>query len=124
MKARNHGPFANIKLPATQVLGARVIGVPERPVELTDSNDYRTYREIVYWEQRDVGYLAFDFYNGAMSTEQCHRLRRAYRYACAQSTKVIVLLGGRSFFSNGIHLNVNRGGSRFGGGVLGQYPRD
>ena len=81
-------------------------GVPERRIELTDSNDYRTYREIVYRERQDVGYLAFDFYNGAMSTEQCHRLRKAYRYACAQSTKVIVLLGGRSFFSNGIHLNV------------------
>ena len=106
LKARNHGPFANIKLPATQVLGARVTGVPERRIELTDSNDYRTYREIVYWERRDVGYLAFDFYNGAMSTEQCHRLRKAYRHACAQPTKVIVLLGGRSFFSNGIHLNV------------------
>ena len=106
LKARNHGPFANIKLPATQVLGARLTGVPERPIALTDSNDYRTYREIVYWERRDVGYLAFDFYNGAMSTEQCHRLRKAYRHAFAQSTKVIVLMGGRSFFSNGIHLNV------------------
>ena len=106
LKARNHGPFANIKLPASQVLGARVTGVPERRIELTDSNDYRTYREIVYWERRDVGYLAFDFYNGAMSTEQCHRLRKAYRHACAQPTKVIVLMGGRSFFSNGIHLNV------------------
>ena len=105
LKARNHGPFANIKLPATQVLGARVTGVPERPIELTDANDYRTYREIVYWERRDVGYLAFDFYNGAMSTEQCHRLRKAYRHACAQSTKVIALMGGRSFFSNG-HLHV------------------
>jgi len=106
LKARNHGTFANIKLPATQVLGAQVTGVPERRIELTDSYDYRTYREIVYWERRDVGYLAFEFYNGAMSTEQCHRLRKAYRYACAQPTKVIVLLGGRHYFSNGIHLNA------------------
>ena len=28
-----------------------------------------------------VGYLHFDFYNGAMSTEQCRRLRAAYVYA-------------------------------------------
>ena len=28
-----------------------------------------------------VGYLRFDFYNGAMSTEQCRRLLDAYRYA-------------------------------------------
>ena len=26
-----------------------------------------------------VGYLRFEFYNGAMSTHQCQRLRDAYR---------------------------------------------
>ena len=42
-----------------------------------------------------------------MSTEQCRRLRDAYRYAKARTqTKVIVLMGGEDFFSNGIHLNV------------------
>ena len=41
-----------------------------------------------------------------MSTDQCRRLREAYRYALRQPTRVIVLLGGRDFFSNGIHLNV------------------
>ena len=30
-----------------------------------------------------VGYLHFDFYNGAMSTDQCRRLLDAYRYARA-----------------------------------------
>ena len=56
---------------------------------------------------RGVGYLHFDFYNGAMSTEQCRRLREAYRYARSRrQTKVIVLMGGSDFFSNGIHLNV------------------
>ena len=30
---------------------------------------------------RGVGYLHFDFYNGAMSTDQCRRLLDAYRYA-------------------------------------------
>jgi putative two-component system hydrogenase maturation factor HypX/HoxX len=42
-----------------------------------------------------------------MSTEQCRRLREAYRYARARrDTNVIVLMGGDDFFSNGIHLNV------------------
>ena len=59
------------------------------------------------YEERDgVGYLSFDFYNGAMSTDQCRRLREAYRFARAQPTRAIVLMGGRDFFSNGIHLNV------------------
>ena len=42
-----------------------------------------------------------------MSTEQCARLRAAYLPARSRrKTKVIVLMGGRDFFSNGIHLNV------------------
>ena len=53
-----------------------------------------------------VGYLHFDFYNGAMSTDQCRRLLEAYRHARSRPTRVIVLMGGRDFFSNGIHLNV------------------
>ena len=40
-----------------------------------------------------------------MSTSQCLRLREAYAHARAQQTKVIVLLGGDDYFSNGIHLN-------------------
>ena len=66
-----------------------------------------TYREIVYEERAAVGYLHFDFYNGAMSTDQCRRLRDAYTYARSQSqTSVIVLTGGPDYFSNGIHLNM------------------
>ena len=41
-----------------------------------------------------------------MSTRQCRRLRDAFRRARAADTKVIVLLGGRHYFSNGIHLNT------------------
>ena len=43
--------------------------------------DGHTWREIDYTEQAGVGYLHFDFYNGAMSTDQCRRLLEAYRYA-------------------------------------------
>jgi putative two-component system hydrogenase maturation factor HypX/HoxX len=66
-----------------------------------------TFREIAYEEHAGVGYLHFDFYNGAMSTEQCRRLHEAYLFARSRrETKVIVLMGGSDFFSNGIHLNV------------------
>ena len=41
-----------------------------------------------------------------MSTDQCRRLLEAYRHARSRPTRVIVLMGGREFFSNGIHLNV------------------
>ncbi len=97
---------AGIKLPATQVLGSLLFGVPEAPLPIDAPEDHRTYREIVYTEEDDVGYLAFDFYNGAMSTSQCTRLRDAFRYARSRPTRIIVLLGGRDFWSNGIHLNT------------------
>jgi len=41
-----------------------------------------------------------------MSTAQCQRLRDAFLYARSRPTRVIVLLGGRDFWSNGIHLNT------------------
>ena len=40
--------------------------------------------------QRRVGVLSFDFYNGAMSTDQCRRLAAAFRHATAQDTRVLV----------------------------------
>ena len=95
-----------IKLPATQVLGSLLRGVPEAPLAIDAPTDHHTFREIVYEEEGDVGYLSFDFYNGAMSTAQCYRLRDAFLLARSRPTKVIVLLGGADFWSNGIHLNI------------------
>jgi len=97
---------AGVKLPAAAVLGPLLRGVPQSPLPIDAPDDHRTYREIVYQEEQQVGYLAFDFYNGAMSTDQCRRLRDAFLYARTRPTRVIVLLGGRDFWSNGIHLNV------------------
>jgi len=95
-----------IKLPATQALGSLLRGVPEAPLPIDAPDDHRTFREIVYTEEGQVGYLSFDFYNGAMSTSQCYRLRDAFLHARSRPTRVIVLLGGPDFWSNGIQLNV------------------
>lgn len=97
---------ASIKLPATQVLGPLLRAAPDVTLAIGAPDDHRTFREIVYREEDKVGYLSFDFYNGAMSTAQCRRLREAFLYARSRPTRVIVLLGGRDFWSNGIHLNV------------------
>ncbi len=108
LKAKE-GP-APYKLPAARAL--EVVGIvpdaPEIPAALhAPIPPGYTYREISYEEKGGVGYLNFDFYNGAMSTDQCRRLREAYLYARnRRTTKVIVLAGGADFFSNGIHLNV------------------
>ncbi len=97
------------KLPASRALALAGIDVEVPEVEIAlDAQvpDDHTYREIAYHEHAGVGYLRFAFYNGAMSTEQCGRLREAFAHARAQrGTKVIVLLGGDDYFSNGIHLN-------------------
>jgi putative two-component system protein, hydrogenase maturation factor HypX/HoxX len=80
--------------------------VEEVPRTLTPCKHMRSYREIWYEESDEVGYLHFDFHNGAMSTAQCQRLRRAVQYAKTRPTRIIALVGGEDFHSNGIHLNV------------------
>jgi putative two-component system hydrogenase maturation factor HypX/HoxX len=99
----------HFKLPATRALAVAgsELDLWELPAPLhAPPFAPRTFREISYEEHRGVGYLHFDFYNGAMSTDQCRRLLDAYRYARSRETGVIVLMGGTDFFSNGIHLNV------------------
>jgi putative two-component system hydrogenase maturation factor HypX/HoxX len=96
----------SIKLPAYTVLGncaphvkrATTVGLPEK--------NTATFQEIWYEEENEVGYLYFDFYNGAMSTHQAGRLLTAYLKACARKIKVLVLMGGSNFWSNGIHLHL------------------
>jgi putative two-component system protein, hydrogenase maturation factor HypX/HoxX len=61
---------------------------------------------IRYREVGTVGYLSFECYNGAMSTTLCRRLAAALAAAAERPTRVLVLDGGRDFWSNGIHLNV------------------
>jgi putative two-component system protein, hydrogenase maturation factor HypX/HoxX len=99
----------HFKLPAMRALERAGIdpGAPriDAPLDVSPRDD-QTYRDIAYAEQGGVGYLRFDFYNGAMSTEQCERLRDAYAHARTRPTSVIVLLGGDDCFSNGIHLGI------------------
>ena len=96
----------SFKLPATHVLGERLAHISDVPLALDQACDRRTYREIWYEERQAVGYLHFEFYNGAMSTDQCQRLREAFLLIRQRPTKVIVLMGGTDFWSNGIHLNM------------------
>src|SRR6266702_3697280 len=106
MKQKGTDGELSFKLPATQVLGDRLAHVPDVPVAIDQAYDGRTYREIWYEERQAVGYLHFDFYNGAMSTDHCQRLREAFLLVRQRPTKVIVLMGGTDFWSNGIHLNM------------------
>jgi putative two-component system hydrogenase maturation factor HypX/HoxX len=62
-----------------------------------------------------VGWLDFEFHNGAMSERQCQRLRDALRWVRTRSTQVLVLAGGQEFFSNGIHLHDIEAAQRVAG---------
>jgi putative two-component system hydrogenase maturation factor HypX/HoxX len=110
LKRRDTPSERFFKLPATRALAlaGHRLDLPEiapAPAACRGAGD--TYREIAYSQHGAVGYLEFDFYNGAMSTGQCERLHAAYIDARSQPrTRVIVLIGGGDYFSNGIHLNV------------------
>lgn len=106
LKRKNMRKHSYFKLPAALVLGDKLANVPEYPLAVDASYPGRTFREIRYEERGEVGFLHFDFYNGAMSTEQCRRLLAAFRLAQKRGPKVLVLMGGRDFWSNGIHLNI------------------
>ncbi|MGW7457292.1 enoyl-CoA hydratase-related protein [Streptomyces sp. NPDC054797] len=106
---RAWGQPAAPKLPATLALAGLLPALPEVGPGDRDAPDGagpRTWSDIGYHEEGGAGYLSFSFPGGAMSTEHCRRLLDAYRAACSRPTSVLVLGGGRDFFSNGIHLGV------------------
>ena len=94
-----------IKLPATQAF-PEAAALPDMPLANYFKSAQPTWQDISYEAAGGVGFLSFEFYNGAMSTGQCRRLTEAFNWAAAQPTRVIVLRGGADFWSNGIHLNT------------------
>lgn len=99
-------PVRAFKLPAAMALADRLDGVPESPLAADAIATQPTWRPIVYEEEGAVGFLYFAFHNGAMGSAQCEALRAALLAAKARPTRVLVLLGGPDFWSNGIHLNL------------------
>jgi len=94
-----------LKLPTALLLEDHLADVPEVPLDPFSPCTGETYRDIWFEQKNNVGYLHFAFYNGAMSSEQCERLRAVYLAATQRDVRVIVLMGGADFWSNGIHLN-------------------
>ena len=96
-----------LKIAATRAFADSCAGLSELDVPLL--RDAGEWDELHYAETGPhgarVGWLRFDFHNGAMSTRQCERLRDALRWARTRDTQVLVLAGGSDFFSNGIHLH-------------------
>ncbi len=93
------------KLPATYVLKEKLKGIKELRIPLILENKKLTYHEIYVEKKDEIAYVYFDFHNGAMSSEQAIRLKYTVDYL-KEECKVLVLMGGEEFFSNGIHLNI------------------
>jgi putative two-component system hydrogenase maturation factor HypX/HoxX len=85
-----------LKLPATHVFAAESAALPAAD----------GHAPIRYDEADGVGYLHFAFYNGAMGAADCDALRAAYADALRRPTRVLVLMGGPDYWSNGIHLGL------------------
>lgn len=94
-----------IKLPAVMALGEAADHIQVDELSPFAEPDYATWQEIRFHQEGEVGYLHFDFYNGAMGTGQCRRLLEAFKEA-QKKVRLLVLMGGRDVWSNGIHLNV------------------
>ncbi|MGP6423819.1 hydrogenase maturation protein [Pseudomonas pharyngis] len=95
------------KRPARHVLAGQLSGVPVLDWSIANAPfSDEPYQPIRYRESGQVGELTLEFYNGAMSTEQCRRMVEALRWAKSRDTQVLLIKGGRGSFSNGVHLNV------------------
>jgi len=99
-----------LKLPAsayTQNLLRDTPAIPAPSYELPYGTYPQTFQET--WttvSPEGVGYVYFNFYNGAMGTDQCKRLVGAIDTLKRDPrVKVVTFMGGHNYFSNGIHLN-------------------
>lgn len=98
VQAKHEG---GIKLPAAQVIAPLLA---QSPIELEQVAE--AVEDIRCERVGDVAYLYFDFPGGAMSTALCLRLLQHYRELQASDVRVIALMGGEDFWSNGLHLNA------------------
>jgi putative two-component system protein, hydrogenase maturation factor HypX/HoxX len=114
----------SIKLPATLAFEQEAAQLPDIALQDWWRCGTPSWQDIAYEEQAGVGFLSFEFYNGAMSSRQCERLRSALAWAKQRPTQVLVLTGGHDFWSNGIHLNVIEAASLSGGSAADESWRN
>ena len=114
----------SIKLPTTLAFESESQAIAEAPLQGYWRVKTPTWQDITYEESGAVGTLHFEFYNGAMSTRQCERLRAALVWAKQRPTTVLLLMGGADFWSNGIHLNVIEAASLSGGSAADESWRN
>ncbi len=113
-----------IKLPAALAFAAEAAALPQASLDGWWRSAAPTWQDIAYEEAGAVGFLHFEFYNGAMSSAQCRRLQAALAWAKQRPAQVLVLMGGGDFWSNGIHLNVIESASLSGASAADESWRN
>jgi putative two-component system protein, hydrogenase maturation factor HypX/HoxX len=104
LKMAQQGERRFFKLPAMQVITQQCCQTHK--LAFIRALDSRVQNDIQVVIENAVAYLSFDFYNGAMNTEQCYALLARLRELRERDdVRVIALMGGDDFWSNGIHLN-------------------
>lgn len=104
LKMAPQGERRFFKLPAMQVVTQQFTNIQK--LAFIRALDSKVQNDIKVVVENAVAYLSFDFYNGAMNTEQCHTLLAHIRELRERDdVRVIALMGGEDFWSNGIHLN-------------------
>lgn len=102
--APGQGHFKQV---AAELFASQAAALPRRPAPLMRPE--AEWAELRYSEHGPegarVGCLRFDFCNGAMGTGRCERLRAALLEVRQRPVRVLLLMGGEGFFSNGIDLN-------------------
>ncbi|WP_374544939.1 hydrogenase maturation protein [Rhodoblastus sp.] len=89
-------PAGSLKLPASHVLAEEASRFPEAP----------GYSSVRFEQAGEIGYLHFDFHNGAMAVADCEALGEAIAAARKRPARALVLTGGADYWSNGLHLGV------------------
>jgi putative two-component system hydrogenase maturation factor HypX/HoxX len=92
-----------INLPATQVVGPLLRGVPDARLPIDTPADHRTLSGDISIQKRLMLVISHPI---SITTAQCYRFRDTFLYARSRPIRVIVLLGGRDFWSNGTDLNT------------------
>jgi putative two-component system hydrogenase maturation factor HypX/HoxX len=107
-----------LKLAATDAFAAEATALPELDVPLErDEAEWDELRYQTFGARGDeVGWLDFEFHNGAVDARQSARLAAALRAIRARPPRVLVLAGGTEFFCNGIHLHAIEAASYTEGG--------
>ena len=89
-----------IKLPAR-----RVIAMQADSTELL-MQDSRVPSRIRFEQEARAGFIHFPVYNGAMGVEDARALATCFNQACQSGVRVIALMGGPDYWSNGMDLNL------------------